>query len=237
MVKAIDTAAFRAALEAKKTLVVDFWAEWCGPCRMLAPVMEELSEAPDLGAEFVKIDVDDNPDLAREYSIMSIPCVMVFKNGAPVAKNVGFAPKKAMEEFIRRISDWKTGASARRGPRRALALPYIGHPMAPSFSRAHERPRGGRSIFVRGGLRRAAGHFAVCSGGGGLPVFGCAAAGYFAVCGGAACSRGRHQRKAEGSEISRAIFSTGKYSSAPKGVCGAPAAPRRARASSSERTG
>ena len=102
MVKAIDTAAFRAALEAQKTLVVDFWAEWCGPCRMLAPVMEELSEAPDLGAEFVKIDVDDNPDLAREYSIMSIPCVMVFKNGAPVAKNVGFAPKKAMEEFIRK---------------------------------------------------------------------------------------------------------------------------------------
>ena len=102
MVKAIDTAAFRAALEAKKTLVVDFWAEWCGPCRMPAPVMEELSEAPDPGAEFVKIDVDDNPDLAREYSIMSIPCVMVFKNGAPVAKNVGFAPKKAMEEFIRK---------------------------------------------------------------------------------------------------------------------------------------
>ena len=102
MVKAIDTAAFRAALEAKKTLVVDFWAEWCGPCRMLAPVMEELSEAPDLGAEFVKIDVDDNPDLAREYSIMSIPCVMVFKNGAPVAKNVGKKKKKAMEEFIRK---------------------------------------------------------------------------------------------------------------------------------------
>ena len=100
MVKAIDTAAFRAALEAKKTLVVDFWAEWCGPCRMLAPVMEELSEVPDLGAEFVKIDVDDNPDLAREYSIMSIPCVMVFKGGKLAAKNIGFVPKAAMQEFI-----------------------------------------------------------------------------------------------------------------------------------------
>ena len=100
MVKAIDTAAFRAALEAKKTLVVDFWAEWCGPCRMLAPVMEELSEAPDHGAQFVKIDVDDNPDLAREYSIMSIPCVMVFKGGALAGKNVGFVPQSAMKEFI-----------------------------------------------------------------------------------------------------------------------------------------
>ena len=100
MVKAIDSAAFRAAMEAKKTLVVDFWAEWCGPCRMLAPVMESLSEEMEGKAEFVKIDVDDNPDLAREYSIMSIPCVMVFKNGALAGKNVGFVPQSAMKEFI-----------------------------------------------------------------------------------------------------------------------------------------
>ena len=101
MVKAMDSAAFRKALAEGKTLVVDFWAEWCGPCRMLGPVIDQLSEEIS-GAEFVKVDVDDNPDLAREYSIMSIPCVMIFKNGAPVAKNVGFAPKKAMEEFIRK---------------------------------------------------------------------------------------------------------------------------------------
>ena len=102
MVQTFDTAAFKAAMEKKQTLVVDFWASWCGPCRMLAPVMEQVSEELSDRATFVKIDVDDNPDLAREYSIMSIPCVMVFKNGAPVAKNVGFAPKKAMEEFIRK---------------------------------------------------------------------------------------------------------------------------------------
>ena len=100
MVKAIDTAAFRAAMEEKKTLVVDFWAEWCGPCRMLAPVMEQLSDELAGKAEFVKIDVDDNPDLAREYSIMSIPCVMVFKGGALAGKNVGFVPKSAMKDFI-----------------------------------------------------------------------------------------------------------------------------------------
>ena len=100
MVKEFDTAAFRAAMQEKKALVVDFWATWCGPCRMLAPVMEELSGEYEGKADFVKIDVDENPDLAREYSIMSIPCVMVFKDGALAGKNVGFVPKRAMKEFI-----------------------------------------------------------------------------------------------------------------------------------------
>ena len=102
MVKTFDGAAFRAAMEEKKTLVVDFWATWCGPCRMLAPVMEKLSDEYAGRAEFVKIDVDENPDLAREYGIMSIPCVMVFKGGALAGKNVGFVPQSAMKEFIDR---------------------------------------------------------------------------------------------------------------------------------------
>ena len=71
---------------------------------MLAPVMEALSEELEGKAEFVKIDVDDNPDLAREYSIMSIPCVMVFKGGELAGKNVGFVPKAAMKEFHRKES-------------------------------------------------------------------------------------------------------------------------------------
>lgn len=100
MVKTFKGADFRAAMEEKRTLVVDFYADWCGPCRMLAPVMEGLSDEYEGKAEFVKIDVDDNPDLAREYSIMSIPCVMVFKGGALAGKNVGFAPKDVMKEFI-----------------------------------------------------------------------------------------------------------------------------------------
>lgn len=100
MVKTFDSAAFRAAMEEKKTLVVDFWAEWCGPCRMLAPVVEDLSEEFSDRAVFAKIDVDDNPDLAREFSIMSIPCVMVFKDGALAGKNIGFAPKAALKEFF-----------------------------------------------------------------------------------------------------------------------------------------
>ena len=100
MVKAIDAAAFAAAMAEKKTLVVDFWADWCGPCRMLAPVMDALSEEMEGKAEFVKIDVDDNPELAREYSIMSIPCVMVFKGGEPVGRKIGFTPKDALQQFV-----------------------------------------------------------------------------------------------------------------------------------------
>ena len=100
MVQNFDTAAFKAAMEAKKTLVVDFYADWCGPCRMLAPVIDDLSEEFAGQAQFVKINVDDNPDLAREYSIMSIPCVMVFKGGSLADKNLGFVPKAAMKAFI-----------------------------------------------------------------------------------------------------------------------------------------
>ncbi len=102
MVQVFDGAAFRAAMQEKKTLVVDFYADWCGPCRMLSPVMEKLSSLYEGQAEFVKINVDDNPDLAREYGIMSIPCVMVFKDGALAGKNVGFVPQSAMQEFIQK---------------------------------------------------------------------------------------------------------------------------------------
>ena len=109
MVKAIDTAAFRAAMEEKKTLVVDFWAEWCGPCRMLAPVMEQLSDELAGKAEFVKIDVDDNPDLAREYSIMSIPCVMVFKGAALPDNKAGSVPKPTKENFFEKNTLWGKG--------------------------------------------------------------------------------------------------------------------------------
>ena len=100
MVLKVDSAAFRSALSEGKTLVVDFYADWCGPCRMLAPVMEELSEEYAEKAAFCKMNVDDNPDIAREYGIMSIPCVMVFKGGALAGKNVGFVPRAGMKEFL-----------------------------------------------------------------------------------------------------------------------------------------
>lgn len=100
MVKEINTADFKAALAEGKVIVADFWAVWCGPCRMLSPVLDELSEEFAGKAEFVKINVDEELVLSQEYDIMSIPCVIVFKNGEVAAKNVGFLSKSAMKEFI-----------------------------------------------------------------------------------------------------------------------------------------
>lgn len=100
MIRETNTDGFRSDLKEGKTLVVDFWAPWCGPCRMIAPVLEELSESYTDRAEFVKVNVDENAELSQEYGIMSIPCVMVFKGGELVGKNIGFVPKDALKEFI-----------------------------------------------------------------------------------------------------------------------------------------
>ena len=100
MVKTFNSADFRAAMQEKQTLVVDFYANWCGPCRMLAPVMEEVSGELGDKAKFAKIDIDANPDVALEYGIMSIPCVMVFKGGEPAGRKIGFTPKDALQKFI-----------------------------------------------------------------------------------------------------------------------------------------
>ena len=84
----------------KGAAVVDFSAVWCGPCQMLAPVMEELSEELSGKAEFYIADSDENKRLAQEYRIVSIPAVIVLKDGVEVARTVGFQPKDAMRSFI-----------------------------------------------------------------------------------------------------------------------------------------
>jgi len=85
-----------------KTVFCDFWATWCGPCRMLAPVYEEVSDKYEEKAVFVKIDVDeeDSEAAAVKYGITSIPNVIAFKNGAPVDNNLGFVPAEALEKFV-----------------------------------------------------------------------------------------------------------------------------------------
>ena len=80
--------------------VVDFSATWCGPCRMLAPVMEQLSEKYAGKAEFFNADVDENTDLAVRYNISNIPAVLIFKNGEVADRSVGFLPAPAMQGFI-----------------------------------------------------------------------------------------------------------------------------------------
>ena len=87
-------------LNSEKPVMLDFWATWCGPCQMLAPVMEELSEELSGKAEFYIADSDENMGLAQEYRIVSIPAVIVLKDGVEVARTVGFQPKAAMRSFI-----------------------------------------------------------------------------------------------------------------------------------------
>lgn len=87
--------------ESEKTVFCDFWAAWCGPCRMLAPVLETLSEKYSDNAEFVKVNVDENEAAAAKFGISSIPNVLAFKNGKAVASNLGFVPEAQLETFIK----------------------------------------------------------------------------------------------------------------------------------------
>lgn len=86
-------------LQSDKPAVVDFYADWCGPCKMLAPVIKQLS-AEMQNCEFFKVNIDNDPDLASKYGVMSIPTVMVFKNGQPVMTNTGFVPKDMLKSKI-----------------------------------------------------------------------------------------------------------------------------------------
>ena len=91
---------FEAEVEkAEGKVLVDFWASWCGPCKMLSPVVEQLSEEkPDV--KFVGVDVDAAERLAIKFGISSIPCLILFENGEEVKRNVGFQPKSALAEFL-----------------------------------------------------------------------------------------------------------------------------------------
>ena len=100
MVKAINQAEFEELLSSGRTFVCDFWAGWCGPCRMLAPVIDGVSEKFGDKAEFVKVDIDANTELAVRYGIMSIPLVGVFKKGEMSAKSLGYMSKGEAEAFL-----------------------------------------------------------------------------------------------------------------------------------------
>ncbi len=84
-------------------VVVDFWAAWCGPCRQLAPLIEAIAERRDGEVLLVKVDIDANPGLAREYEIMSIPAVKGFRDGAVVAEFVGLQPEPSIESFFNKV--------------------------------------------------------------------------------------------------------------------------------------
>ncbi|HEY4565637.1 thioredoxin [Planococcaceae bacterium Storch 2/2-2] len=92
-------ATFEQEIESGVTLV-DFWAPWCGPCKMIAPVLEEVADEVDGKAKVVKVNVDDNQTTAARFGVMSIPTLIVFKDGQQVDKVVGFNPKEALVQLI-----------------------------------------------------------------------------------------------------------------------------------------
>ena len=101
-VSKVSDADFEAeVLKSSQPVVVDFWAEWCGPCRMIAPALEEIAGSMGDSVKIVKLNVDENPATASKYGIMSIPTLMLFKNGELASRQVGAAPKQKLEQWIK----------------------------------------------------------------------------------------------------------------------------------------
>jgi len=91
-------------LKAKGVVLVDFYAPWCGPCRMLAPILEQLAEAYDGKAKIVKVNVDENPTLAMQYGITGVPTLLLFKNGVLVDSWVGLPPMRELTGKLNELS-------------------------------------------------------------------------------------------------------------------------------------
>ncbi|WP_138495224.1 thioredoxin [Paenibacillus pinistramenti] len=94
----VSDSTFKAEVEGQGTVLVDFWAPWCGPCKMIAPILDEL--AGEVNATIAKVNVDENPESASRFGVMSIPTLILFKDGQPVDKVVGVNSKEALKNLI-----------------------------------------------------------------------------------------------------------------------------------------
>ena len=111
----------KVVLESDKPVLVDFWASWCGPCKMLSPVVEELAEAhPEIAV--AKVNVDENPELAMVYRISAIPALILFRDGKVAKQSVGYQPREALEELLK---CWKPSRPSTR------ACGSVGAPRTP----------------------------------------------------------------------------------------------------------
>ena len=99
--KQVTSSELEQLIQGEKTVFCDFWASWCGPCRMLAPVFEKIAEKYQDQAEFVKLNVDDESESAIKYGISSIPNIIAFKKGEVKASNLGFVPAEMLENFVK----------------------------------------------------------------------------------------------------------------------------------------
>ena len=98
--KVTDSSFQSDVLDADKPVLVDFWADWCGPCKMIAPALEEISEELGEQVTIAKVDIMENPEVAGRMGVQSIPLMVLFKNGQPVAQKLGAAPKSQLKNWL-----------------------------------------------------------------------------------------------------------------------------------------
>jgi thioredoxin 1 len=98
----VNTGSFsKEVLESNVPVMVDFYAEWCGPCKMMSPVIDKIAENLNGKLKVMKLDTDDSPEIATKYQIMGVPTLIIFKEGQPIAKNVGYLNEQNMNAFVK----------------------------------------------------------------------------------------------------------------------------------------